>query len=238
MESGENMHDNTGHRQRVKDRFIKEGLDNFEEVHVLELLLHYAISRKDTKELAREVLNRFGSLCRVMDATEQELCSIKGIGPSSAAFFRLITEASRYYLTAKAKNPQILDTPEKYGSYLVNHFLGRLKETVFLLCLDAKYKCIGCYLVGEGDVNSANVPVRRMVELALNANATLVVLAHNHPSGVAIPSVEDLETTRQLATALGPMDIALLDHVVVADEDFTSMLASRWFDPRQYSRLL
>jgi DNA repair protein RadC len=85
-------------------------------------------------------------------------------------------------------------------------------------------------------VNSANIPIRRMVELALAANATSVVLAHNHPSGIAVPSREDVLTTRQLATALGAMDIILADHIVVADEDFVSMVQSNYYEPRNYIR--
>ena len=102
--------------------------------------------------------------------------------------------------------------------------------------MDAKCKLLSCTMVGEGDVNSANIPIRRMVEIALAANATSVVLAHNHPSGIAVPSREDVLTTRQLATALGAMDIILADHIVVADEDFVSMVQSNYYDPRNYIR--
>ena len=105
-------------------------------------------------------------------------------------------------------------------------FFGRKVETVFLLCLDAKCKVLCCKEVGEGSVNSAGISIRRIVETALGANATSVVLAHNHPSGMALPSAEDIQTTRRVAAALNTVDILLADHIVVADDDFVSMVQS------------
>ena len=228
------MHTNDGHRQRVKDRFRAEGLDNFDEVHALELLLFYAKPRVDTKPLARALLDRFGSFPQVLEATPAELESVPGVGESISTFLMLIKETGRYYQTKRNAAVEILDSCDKYGRYMVNHFFGRRNETVFLLCLDAKGKVLNCHMVGEGDVNSANIPIRKMVELALISNASTVVLAHNHPSGIAIPSWEDKVTTDNLATALGAMDIVLADHIVVADGDFTSMVQSRMYDPRTY----
>lgn len=232
------MHTDAGHRQRVKDRFRKEGLDGFEEVHVLELLLFYALPRIDTKPLARTLLDRFGTLALVLEATPEELMTVPGVGENVAVYLNLITAAGRYYQKVRTDRPVILNSTEKYGSYLVDLFYGRRDETVFALCLDAKCKVLCCRKVGEGDVNSVNVPIRKMVEIALAANATSVILAHNHPSGLAIPSAEDRETTERLAKALGAMDIVLADHVIVSDNDFISMLQSRCYDPRRFCRLI
>lgn len=230
------MHSDTGHRDRVKDRFRREGLDGFAPVHALELILFYAIPQKDTKELARTLLNHFGSYTAVLEASAAELEAVPGVGKNVATYLNLLAAAGRYYQVQKAQQETILDDVEKYGNYLLQRFYARRVETVFLLCLDAKCKVLGCQLVGEGDVNSANIPMRRMVEIALASNATTVVLAHNHPSGLAIPSREDVQTTRQLASALGAMDIVLADHIVVADGDFVSMTQSGYYDPRQYLR--
>lgn len=232
------MHTAAGHRQRVKDRFRKEGLDSFEEVHALELLLFYAIPQRDTKGLARALLDRFGSLPLVLEATAEELMSVPGVGENVATYLNLIMAAGRYYALRKADRPVILDSTNKYGSYLVDYFMGVRNETVYVVCLDAKCKVLCCQKVGEGDVNSANVPLRRVVEIALGANATTVILAHNHPSGVALPSAEDVQTTLRLASALGAMDIILIDHVIVADEDYVSLVQSRYYDPREYTRLI
>lgn len=231
------MHTDAGHRQRVKERFRKEGLDEFDEVHVLELLLFYAVPRIDTKPLARGLLDHFGSLALVLEATAEELMSVPGVGENMATYLNLITAAGRYYQKSRTDRPVILDSAEKYGSYLADLFYGRRNETVYILCLDAKCKVLCCRKVGDGDVNSANIPIRRMVEIALGVNATTVILAHNHPSGVAVPSSEDRNTTERLAMALGAMDIVLADHVVIADSDFVSMTQSRWYDPRQFCRL-
>lgn len=231
------MHTDAGHRQRVKDRFRKEGLDSFDEVHALELLLFYAIPRIDTKPLARSLLDRFGSFALVLEATPEELMAVPGIGEETATFLSLVTAAGRYYQKCRTDRPVILDSVEKYGNYLSDLFFGKTNETVFALCLDAKCKVLCCREVGEGDVNSANVPVRRVVGIALGVNATTVILAHNHPSGFAVPSAEDVDTTERLASALGAMDIVLADHVVVSDGDFVSMAQSGWYDPRHFCRL-
>lgn len=232
------MHTDAGHRQRVKDRFRKEGLDNFEQVHALELLLFYAVPRVDTKPLARRLLDRFGSLALILEATEEELMTVPGVGENIATYLTLITAAGRYYQKRKSEQQEILDSLEKYGKYLLNMFYGKRNETVYLLCLDSKYKVLCCREVGEGDANCVNVPIRKAVEIALNTNATMVIMAHNHPSGIAVPSREDVETTERLAKALGAMDIILADHVVVADDDYVSMVQSRCYDPRRFSRLL
>ena len=110
-------------------------------------------------------------------------------------------------------------------------FYGRRNETVYLLCLDAKCKVLCCKEVGEGSVNSASVPIRRIVEMALGANATSAILAHNHPSGLAFPSDEDQLTTRQLAIALAAVDITLVDHMIIADDEFVSLRQSGRYNP-------
>lgn len=225
------LHD--GHRQRLKDRFRSEGLDHFEERHVLELLLSYSIPRKDTAPLAKELLAHFGSFTQVMEATPEELQKVKGVGEHTATLIALTTAVGRYYAVQRATNVEILDSTTKCGRYLVHQFFGRRNETVFLLGLDAKCKVLCCREVGEGSVNSANIPVRRVVEMALAANATTVVIAHNHPSGVAVPSDEDVATTYRLARALDAVEITLADHIVVADEDFVSLVQSGWYHPNQ-----
>ena len=119
------MHTDTGHRQRVKDRFRKEGLDSFDEVHALELLLFYAIPRIDTKPLARSLLDRFGSFALVLEATPEELMAVPGMGENGATFLSLVTAAGRYYQKCRTDRPVILDSVERYGSYLSDLFFGR-----------------------------------------------------------------------------------------------------------------
>ncbi|MBE6943650.1 MAG: DNA repair protein RadC [Ruminococcaceae bacterium] len=218
------VHD--GHRQRLRARFLKEGLDNFEQINALELLLFYCIPRKDTNELAHTLLDHFGSFHQVMDATPEELMAVPGIGEGAATFLPLISAACRYYRVSQVKNVCALDTIEKCGDYLVNFFHARKNETVFLLCLDAKCKVIVCREIGEGSVNSASVSARKVTEIALGVNATSVILAHNHPSGVALPSSDDVATTKLIARSLGAVGITLMDHIVIAEDDYVSMAMS------------
>lgn len=214
------------HRKRLKERFLAQGLGGFTETQALELLLFYAIPQRDTNPIAHALLERFGSLAQVLDAAPEELEKIPGISAHSAALLALVKEMGRQYEVSRNRNVKILDSIDRIGMYLVPYFYGRKQEAVFLLCLDAKCKVLSCRQVGEGGINSASVSPRRVVEAALAAGATTVVLAHNHPSGVAVPSREDLLTTRRVAAALAAVEIHLADHVVVADGDFVSMAQS------------
>ena len=219
------------HRRRLKEQFHKTGLDGLTEVQVLELLLFYCIPRVDTNPIAHGLLKRFGSLTAVLDAPPQELEAVAGIGPSSIDFLKLIRELDRYREMERNKKPQILKTVADCGDYLLPCFRNLQNETVFLLCLDAVCKVVSCQMVGEGSVNSASVPVRRIVELALASRASSVVLAHNHPSGVALPSTEDIQTTRRVAMALDAVEIVLTDHIIVAGEDYVSLSQSGLHHP-------
>lgn len=223
------IHDD--HRQRVRQRFLESGLDDFHEIQALELLLFYCIPRRDTNPVAHALLEHFGSFSQVMEAPVEELKKVKGMGESSAVFLHLVTAVSRYYQVDRVKQVKILPTIEDCGRYLIPFFHGRRNETVFLLCMDAKCKVICCKEIGEGSVNSAGVPIRRIVETALGVSATTVVLAHNHPSGLALPSGEDIETTHRAAAALNAVEINLADHIVVADDDFVSIAQSGYYHP-------
>lgn len=229
MPNSEMLH--SGHRQRLKNRFLKEGLEHFDEHQVLELLLFYCIPRQDTNPIAHALLEHFGSLSQVMEAPVSELKKVAGMGDASANFLSLLNAFNRYYQVNRTSSLEILNTLEECGRYLMPFFYGRRNETVYLLCLDAKCKVLGCKEVGEGSVNSAAVPIRRVVEMALGANATSVVLAHNHPSGLAVPSDEDQLTTRQLAIALAAVDITLVDHMIMADDEFVSLRQSGRYNP-------
>ena len=223
------VHD--GHRERLKERFRTEGLDGFTEVQVLELLLFYSVPRKDTNEIAHALLEKFGTLAQVLDANPADLEKVPGMGSSSALFLKLLIAAGRRYQISRTESASILRTVEQCGAYLQPRFFGRKHEAVFLLCMDAKCKVLACKQVGEGSVNSAGVPIRRIVETALSANATMVVLAHNHPSGLALPSADDIQTTKRLAVALDTVEITLIDHLVFSDDDYVSMAQSGYYKP-------
>lgn len=222
------IHD--GHRDRLKKVFREGGLDSFNEVQVLEMLLFYSNPRLDTNPIAHALLEHFGSLYHVLDASAEELEKVKGIGENASTLLTLIKPVYRFS-ERQREEQKVMRSIKACADYLVHCFEGRRNETVFMLCLDAKCKFLGCRNLGEGSVNSANVPIRRIVENALNMNAATVILAHNHPSGLALPSGEDVQATFSVAQVLSTVDIILADHIVVADGDYVSLVQSGYYSP-------
>ncbi len=221
----------SGHRQRLRERFLSEGLDSFREHEILELLLFYCIPRRDTNATAHKLLDRFGSLAQVMDASVKELQSVEGIGHNASVFLKLVKAAGRSYQISSHSQKLFLNSIEECGEYLMPFLEGERYETIYLLSLDAKCMLLNCQKIGEGNINSANIHIRDIVDMALSTNATSVVLAHNHPSGIALPSHEDIHTTNNVARALSMVDVILTDHIVVADGDYISMVQSGLFKP-------
>ena len=230
------MDDNVhiGHRQRLRERAVSEGLDAFNPHQILELLLFYCVPRKDTNDLAHRLLNHFGSFDKVIDATQEQLEQVDGVGPQVSAFLSMLPQLSRYYHNIKKnRKDAIMTNINDCGDFMLPKFMNQRNEMVYLLCMDAKRKVLSCDFIGEGSVNSANVPVRRIVETALNAGASVAVIAHNHPSGLALPSGEDVQTTKLLARALRTVDVILSDHLVFADNEFVSLAQSGYYDPER-----
>lgn len=221
------IHD--GHRQRLMDRFRDNGLDEFHAIQALELILFFSIPRRSTNELAHHLLDRFGSFSRVLEASQEELMEVPGVGRNTATLLHLVREAGRFYQVDRAKRDRLLPTIDDCARYLEPYFFGKQQEMVYLLCLDAGCNAIACREVGEGELNAAAVSPRRVVEVALAEKAASVVLAHNHPGGVAIPSPEDVAVTRRLNAALSAVDVVLMDHLVMVDGDYVSMVQSRLF---------
>ena len=151
---------------------------------------------------------------------------VEGIGESAAILLSLVSRLSRKARIADASQETILNSSERAGAYLLERFAGERRELVFLLCLDRKGRLLACKRLAEGDVASADLNIRKVVEMALLTSASAVILAHNHPSGVAVPSSSDEATTRQVAEALRTIGVRLVDHIVVADRDFVSMADS------------
>ncbi len=223
------MHE--GHRKRLRETFLKNGLDNFQSHNVLEMLLFYTIPRSDTNETAHRLMDRFGSLSAVLEAPVDELMKVKGVGERTAAFLHLIPEITRVYLKDKQENIKVLDTPEKVATYLLPYFVGKTKENIVLLCLDNKCAVKNCCIVAEGSVNMGEINRRNLVELAIRSNASSVIIAHNHPNGVPAPSKEDVETTLMLVSLFSSIDVKLTDHIIVAGGDWCSMASSAKFAP-------
>ena len=215
-----------GHRSRMKARFRDHGLDNFGDVNVLELLLFYAIPRKDTNELAHALLDHFGSLDRVFEASCSELEAVQGIGENTALLITLVPQIARRYLMEKGNCLPTISCSADAGKYLMPRLMLEKDEKALLLCLDAKKSVISCVNLGSGVVNAVDVNVRKVVESALRFRASSVILAHNHPGGVALPSREDERITREIASALKLVGIPLDDHIIVAGDDYVSFADS------------
>lgn len=220
------------HRSRVKKRFIREGLTNFEEHEALELLLYYALPRIDTNELAHQLLEDFGSLRRVLEAPPEQLMRVKGVKAHTAILLNLVSGMANRYMISELP-VKALGSVEEIGGYLRDRFLGFRDEVVLLLALDARRVPLACRIIHRGSVNAAEISVRKVVEAAIAVNATTVILAHNHPSGIAVPSMEDIVTTRRMGYALNAVQITLEDHLVFADRDFVSIRQSRYYDPEE-----
>ncbi len=218
------MHE--GHRQRLKERFLKDGLDGFQPHEVLELLLFYSIPRRDTNPTGHLLIDRFGSLSNVFSAPFAELVQVDGVSENSATLIKLMPALCRYYQTDLNCKREQLNSSGRAVKYISSQLIGYDTEEVLLLCLDSKRTLIACEHVFSGSVNSAQISVRRIVELCLRHNATGVILAHNHPGGLALPSQEDLVTTGKIENALEVIGVELLDHIIYADGDCVSLADS------------
>lgn len=224
------MHE--GHRGRLKDRFKKEGLEHFSEINILELLLFYSVPRKDTNPIAHNLLNKFGSFANVLEAHFEELLEVDGITENSATLLKLLLPTYRHYFKSKEKPNMIVTNIETAGEYLAKSYIGHINEIAKLMALDSKNRVIGIYTLIEGNINSINISMRKIVEIALLSKAVSVIISHNHPGGIALPSEDDIKTTHEIRRALKAISVELLDHIVIADDDFVSMNQSGFFIDR------
>ncbi len=215
------VHD--GHRDRLRKSYLEHGLMSMNDINALELLLFYAIPRRDTNEIAHHLLERFGSLDAVFSAPVEELREVDGIGESAAALITLIPDIMKKSRLSKSREIRQIRSSEDAGAYLLPYFMNEKDEVVYLLCLDSKRAVICCTEMGRGVVNSVDASIRRIVEKALKVRACSAIIAHNHPDGIALPSREDDVFTRALYNALETVGIRLEDHIIIADEDYISV---------------
>ena len=228
MEKKPRLHD--GYRERMRARFCADP-NGFADHEILEMLLYYIQPRRDTNELAHELIENFGSLGAVLEAGRDRLSGMSGVGESTAVYLSLLGETAKRYTIGKLQPEEgksdVFDTPEKIVSFLWPRFLGLHTEQAYLLLFDNGMHLLDCFLISEGDVGGVSLSVRRIAERAYTKHAAAVVLAHNHPGGLAIPSAEDLRVTRKLSQALSLMEIPLLEHFVLSDTGYTGIMATR-----------
>ena len=214
------MHDK--HRQRVRERYIKEGLDNFAPHQILELLLFYTIPRKDTNEIAHRLLDKFGSLSNIFETPVKELMKVEGVGETTAVFLSLISDVRRKYEEDKRKGATKIVTGKDAGEYAKGLFYGRIYECFFVILLNTQSKVIHAEKISEGTLDETPVYPRNVVRVALQNNAFSVILAHNHPGGSVTPSPVDIEATKAIKRALEAINIELRDHIIVCEDSFFS----------------
>ena len=223
------IHD--GHREKMRRRFLSGGLEQFADHEALELLLYYAIPRRDTNPIAHALIDRYGSLSAVLAAPVEDLQKVEGIGESAAILLKLVPRLCAKARLADADRQElILNTASRAGAYLLERFYGEQNEVIYQLCLDRKGKLLACKKLGEGSIASAALDVRKLVENAILHSASSVVLAHNHPSGIASPSHEDYAATDRARNALETIGVALADHIIVADGDVVSLAESGYLE--------
>lgn len=212
-----------GHRERIRQRFREQGLTGFAEHEVLELLLTYAISRKDVNPLAHELLAQFGSLAAVLEADESELLRVKGVGENTASLIALMPELFGVYRrSAMGERPRVTNYAEA-KAYCQSLFFGAHEEMVYVLCLDQGGRVIHPALLRRGTVNEVTIYPRDVVETVIRYRAHAVMITHNHPSGTCRPSQADIDVTTRISMALSAIGVSMIDHLILSGDEVYSM---------------
>ncbi|MFC1591767.1 DNA repair protein RadC [Thermodesulfobacteriota bacterium] len=211
-----------GHRKRMKDRFLSQGLSGFSEYEALELILLYAIRRKDVKTVAKRLLDRFNSFPSVLEADSAELQQVKGIGPHAALLLNLIRDSSDYYLRGTIAAKRGVSSPNDVLDYCRSSMAHLGDEQFRVFYLNAKNEILDEGVIQEGTVDQTAVYPRKIMERALQAKAVALICVHNHPSGYPDPSRHDAHLTKTIHAAAKMFGIRLHDHVIIARHGYYS----------------
>ncbi len=213
-----------GHRNRLRNEFVSTtDMSYMPEHKLLEMLLFYGVPRKDTNNIAHELINKFGSFHAVFEADITELCRVSGITRNSAALIKLILPLATTYINSRYSDEQVLKTEEEIGEFLLRKYFACSVEKSSIICLNNMGRVLSFEFVSEGDIESVGLSIRTIVEKALRANATAIILAHNHPGGVALPSNADVKITAELSSALKAVSLQFSDHIIISGNDYISM---------------
>lgn len=214
-----------GHRERMRDRFIRDkGFENFEDHQILELLLFYSNARGDTNPLAHELLDQFGSLKGVLEARPEQLMQVKGIGKQQATLISMVVPLTRVWNRCAMNEPERIGNSREAEKYCLSILAGERTERFYVVSLNAKCCILGRRKISEGSLSEVSAYPRMVMETALNYNAHSVLLCHNHPGGTCAPSAEDISSTVQLQRLLNGVGILVLDHIIVAGDRTYSMI--------------
>ena len=218
----QNLH--AHHRQRMRDRAMKNGFENFADHELLEMLLHQSIPRVDTNPIAHALLEKFGSVKGVLDSSVSDLCAVKGVGQASALQLKLTVEFLRRYERDSLERRTLYNSLGNTVRFLFPYFVGKGVETLYIMLLNNRMNLIRCEKISEGTVNCTDSSVRKIVELALGHQASSVILAHNHPNGLTTPSSADLDMTDTLNNHLQTLGVTLLEHIIFADRRYMPIM--------------
>ncbi len=220
-----------GHRERVRNRFIKEGIDNFDEHQILEMLLFYAIPRGDTNETAHRLIEEFGSLPSVFNASLEDLCKVKGIGESCAILIKFMPQLFNKYETINLKTRDVpLNSAEMVAKYASKYFIGITEERLYLMCLDSQCNLLDFSRISQGNIRSTTVNMGMIAKIAFEKNASSLILVHNHPSGIMAPSKADIDVTMKVETLMHELGMRLSDHIIIGNGDdyFSFRKSEKW----------
>lgn len=218
----------TGHRKRLRQRFAKDGFNGFHDYEIIELLLSYAIPRKDVKPIAKHMLQHFGSLPAIFEATPKELTVISGVGEESAMFFQLIRQTTQYYLQCDLTQQVIFDQTDKVKQYLRLLLQGNHYESFGVIFMDHQHRYISAPILFEGTIDYTPVFPRQIIKQALDLDAKSLILFHNHPSGHPQASPSDIQLTKKIQTLAALMDMKVLDHFLIVNTKVLSFLEHGW----------
>lgn len=210
-----------GHRARLRDRFIAKGLAGFTDAEVLEMLLSFGTPRADCKEPARELLKKYGTFSKVLEAPVASLQEVKGLGPKNSFALHFIQAVASYYLKERLHGKRYLHSSKEVREYLLHSMRGLKKEVLTVIFLDSSHAVIDSEVVAKGSLNVNTVYPREIIKRALEYHAAALILAHNHPSGSLKPSTQDIKLTKVLYLLLGNMQMQLLDHLIIGDGSFS-----------------
>lgn len=215
------------HRQRLRERFQRAGAEGLAGYELVELLLTYAIPRVDVKPVAKELLRRFGGLAGALDATQEELEAVEGLGPASATMIRVVKEVCCAYLAEGMRRLDVLSAPAAVVDFARARLAGLPYEVFMVIYLNVKNEVVGHEVTHEGTIDRAVVYPRQVVESALSRHAAGLVLVHNHPSGHPEPSQDDKQLTRAIREAARVLEIRVVDHIIVGREGYFSFVENR-----------